>query len=139
HPTDVEAEVFPGVPTDLQAPFAAYLATIPRLSHVTDHAYPDRFTHVEQLARTGARITRDDTRHDLRRGPLRRAATHTAHIPAGGALVVAALAAEGASEIGGLVYVDRGYADLAARLKRVGADVERISTPELAPAIGFGD
>lgn len=139
HPTDVEAEVFPGVPTDLQAPFAAYLATIPGLSHVTDHVYPDRFTHVEELARTGARMTLDDNRLEIRGGPLRGAAMHAADIRAGGALVVAALAAEGASEIGGLVYVDRGYADLAARLKRVGADVERISTPELAPAIGFGD
>src|SRR5690606_35309364 len=99
HPTDVEAEVFPGVPTDLQAPFAAYLATIPGLSHVTDHVYPHRFTHVEEPARTGARMTLDDNRLEIRGGPLRGAAMHAADIRAGGALVVAALAAEGASEI----------------------------------------
>ncbi len=139
HPTDVEAEVFPGVPTDLQAPFSAYLATIPGLSHVTDHIYPDRFTHVEELGRAGARMTLDENRLAIRGGALRGAAMHAADIRAGGALIVGALAATGASEIGGLVYVDRGYADLAGRLAAIGADVERISTPEMSPAISFAD
>ncbi len=133
-PTDIEAEVFPGVPTDLQAPFTAYLATIPGLSHVRDHVYTDRFTHVDELVRTGARMQLNDEHLEIRGGKLRGAAMHAADIRAGGALIVGALAAEGDSEIGGMVYVDRGYADLAERLRQVGASVQRMITPAPAPA-----
>ncbi|MFO7546002.1 MAG: UDP-N-acetylglucosamine 1-carboxyvinyltransferase [Trueperaceae bacterium] len=124
-PTDVEAREYPGIPTDLQAPFTAYLATISGRSHVRDHVYPDRFTHVEELARTGARISVDERTLEIRGGPLRAAAMHAADIRAGGALVVAALAAEGVSEIGGVGSIDRGYEGLAERLASLGADVRR--------------
>lgn len=138
-PTDIEAEVFPGVPTDLQAPFTAYLATIPGLSRVRDHVYQDRFTHVDELVRTGARMLLDETKLEIRGGKLKGAAMHAADIRAGGALIVGALAAEGSSEIGGMVYVDRGYADLAERLGKIGAAVQRIATPALAPSLSVGD
>ena len=134
-PVDIEARVFPGVPTDLQAPFSAYLATLPGLSHVRDHVYPDRFTHVEELAHAGARMTLDDQVLQIRGGPLRGAAMYAADIRAGGALVVAALAADGLSEVGGMRYVDRGYEQLAERLRSLGARVERAVTPAL-PATG---
>jgi len=124
-PTDVEAREYPGVPTDLQAPFTAYLATIAGRSHVRDHVYPDRFTHVEELARTGARIAVDERTLEVRGGPLHAAAMHAADIRAGGALVVAALAADGVSEIGGVGSIDRGYELLAERLAGLGADVRR--------------
>lgn len=124
-PTDIEAREYPGVPTDLQAPFTAYLATIPGLSHVRDHVYPDRFTHVEELHRAGARIVVDERTLEVRGGPLHAAAMHAADIRAGGALVVAALAAPGVSEIGGIASIDRGYEHLAERLGTLGADVRR--------------
>lgn len=134
-PIDVEAREYPGVPTDLQAPFSAYLATLPGLSHVRDHVYPDRFTHVEELARAGARMHLDDGRLEIRGGPLKGAAMYAADIRAGGALVVAALAAEGLSEVGGMRFVDRGYERLAERLRSLGGKVERALTPAL-PATG---
>ncbi len=137
-PTDIDAEVFPGVPTDLQAPFTAYLATIPGLSHVRDHVYTDRFTHVDELVRTGARMVLDENELTVRGGKLKGAAMHAADIRAGGALIVGALAAEGASEIGGLAYVDRGYADLAERLSRLGASVTRVGTAPAVPSVGVG-
>jgi len=124
-PTDIDAREYPGVPTDLQAPFTAYLATIPGLSHVRDHVYPDRFTHVEELHRAGARIVVDERTLEVRGGPLHAAAMHAADIRAGGALVVAALAAPGVSEIGGIASIDRGYEHLAERLGTLGADVRR--------------
>lgn len=139
HPTDIDAEVFPGVPTDLQAPFTAYLATIPGLSRVRDHVYTDRFTHVDELVHTGARMALDDNELEIRGGRLRGAAMHAADIRAGGALIVGALAAEGPSEVGGMVYVDRGYADLTERLRLLGAVVERMGTPALTPSYGLGD
>lgn len=124
-PTEIVAEVYPGVPTDLQAPFGAYLATIPGLSLVRDEVYPDRFTHVPELVRAGARMELTDNEVEIRGGQLQGGAMHAADIRAGGALVIAALAAEGASEIGGLAYVDRGYADFAQRLQLLGGHVER--------------
>lgn len=137
-PVEVEAREYPGVPTDLQAPFSAYLATLPGLSFVRDHVYPDRFTHVEELAHAGARMTLEDQRLEIRGGPLRGAAMYAADIRAGGALVVAALAAEGLSEVGGMRFVDRGYEQLAERLRSLGARVERAVTPPM-PATGtFG-
>lgn len=133
-PVDVEAREYPGIPTDLQAPFSAYLATLPGLSHVKDLVYPDRFTHVAELQRAGARMVLEDQVLEIRGGTLRGAAMYAADIRAGGALVVAALAAEGTSEIGGMNSVDRGYERLAERLRCLGAQVER--TTAAAPATG---
>lgn len=137
-PVDIEAREYPGVPTDLQAPFSAYLATLPGLSHVRDHVYPDRFTHVEELARTGARLVLEDQCLEIRGGPLHGAAMYAADIRAGGALVLAALAAEGLSEVGGMQFVDRGYEALAERLRHLGARVERAITPVVAHTGTYG-
>src|SRR5690606_25334551 len=98
--TDIDAREYPGVPTDLQAPFSAFLATVDGVSNLRDHVYPDRFTHVEELARTGARLRLDERSPEIRGGPLKGAAMHAADIRAGGALIVAAVAAKGTSEIG---------------------------------------
>jgi UDP-N-acetylglucosamine 1-carboxyvinyltransferase len=124
-PTDVVAEAFPGLPTDLQAPFGAFLATIDGASTVRDEVYPDRFTHVEALARAGARMHLDGRVLRIDGGPLHGASMHAADIRAGGALVVAALAAHGRSEISGVGFIDRGYEDLAGRLAALGGNVRR--------------
>ncbi|HZJ10982.1 MAG TPA: UDP-N-acetylglucosamine 1-carboxyvinyltransferase [Trueperaceae bacterium] len=138
-PTDIEAAEYPGVPTDLQAPFSAYLATIPGVSTLRDKIYPDRFTHVEELARTGADLRLNDSTLEVRGGDLRAAAMHAADIRAGGALIVAALAATGTSEVGGLGFVDRGYERLSERLASLGAAVRRQTTPKLTATGTFGD
>nr|MDQ3398413.1 UDP-N-acetylglucosamine 1-carboxyvinyltransferase [Deinococcota bacterium] len=114
-PTDVTAVEYPGVPTDLQAPFGAFLATVPGVSAVTDHVYPDRFTHVGELARTGASLELRDRTLVIRGGELHGAKMHAADIRAGSALVVAALAAKGESTITGTAYLERGYEHLPAR------------------------
>lgn len=124
-PIDLVAEVYPGVPTDLQAPFGAFLATVPGTSTVRDEVYPDRFTHVEELARAGARMQLDERRLTIHGRPLEGAVVHAADIRAGGALVVAALAADGDSEIHGVRFIDRGYEGLAERLRSLGAAVQR--------------
>ena len=140
--TDVEAQEYPGVPTDLQAPISAFLATIDGISHLSDTIYPDRFTHVEELARTGVGLSLNDRTLEVRGGRLKGAAMHSADIRAGGALVIAALAANGSSEIGGLRFIDRGYERLAERLSSLGADVHRQATPpaiKLTSTGTFGD
>lgn len=131
---DVTATEYPGIPTDLQAPFGAYLATLPGVSVVRDRVYPDRFTHVPELARMGAKVEVTDRTLVVRGGPLRGADVHAADIRAGGALVVAALAAEGRSRVSGLEFIDRGYERLEPRLAALGARIERVeaSAAELA-------
>ncbi|HLU82588.1 MAG TPA: UDP-N-acetylglucosamine 1-carboxyvinyltransferase [Trueperaceae bacterium] len=136
--TDIDAREYPGVPTDLQAPFSAFLATVDGVSNLRDHVYPDRFTHVEELARTGARLRLDERSLEIRGGPLKGAAMHAADIRAGGALIVAAVAAKGTSEIGGLKFIDRGYERFAERLSELGADVIRQSAVKLTATGTFG-
>ncbi len=124
-PTDIEADVYPSIPTDLQAPFGAFLATVPGTSTVRDAVYPDRFTHIDELAKAGARMRLHERVLTIHGRPLVAATMHAADIRAGGALVVAALAAEGDSEIRGVSYIDRGYEDIAGRLRALGATAGR--------------
>ncbi len=137
-PVDVRATEYPGLPTDLQAPFTSFLATVPGLSNLSDTVYPDRFTHVEELAHTGADLRLVDRNLEVRGGPLKGAAMHAADIRAGSALVIAALAATGTSEIGGLKFIDRGYERFTERLGLLGADVVRQSAVPVAGA-SYGD
>ena len=130
---DVTAVEYPGMPTDLQAPFGAFLATVPGVSVVRDRVYPDRFTHVPELQRMGARLELTERTLVVRGGPLTAAEVHAADLRAGGALVVAALAAEGRSRVHGLEAIDRGYERFAERLAGLGADVVRV---EEAPVGG---
>jgi UDP-N-acetylglucosamine 1-carboxyvinyltransferase len=129
---DVTATEYPGIPTDLQAPFGAYLATLPGVSVVRDRVYPDRFTHVAELARFGARVELADRTLVVRGATLHGAEVHAADIRAGGAMVVAALAATGESRVSGVEFIDRGYELLAPRLQALGASVHRIAPEPVA-------
>jgi UDP-N-acetylglucosamine 1-carboxyvinyltransferase len=122
---DVTAAEYPEIPTDLQAPFSAYLATLPGASVVRDRVYPDRFTHVDELRRSGADVELFERTLIIRGGRLAGARMHAADIRAGGALVIAALSATGSSEVTGLQYIDRGYEALTERLVTMGAKVTR--------------
>jgi UDP-N-acetylglucosamine 1-carboxyvinyltransferase len=131
---DVTAAEYPEIATDLQAPFSAYLATLPGASVVRDRVYPDRFTHVDELRRTGADVELFERTLIIRGGRLAGARMHAADIRAGGALVIAALGATGTSVISGLQYLDRGYEALTERLVALGANVAR-KVPTPAPAV----
>ncbi|GGN06047.1 UDP-N-acetylglucosamine 1-carboxyvinyltransferase [Thermus composti] len=122
-PFHVEAREYPGFPTDLQPIATAYLATVPGQSAVTDRVYPDRFTHVGELARMGAELYLKDRTLLIHGRPLHGAQVKALDIRAGGALVVAALGAEGITEIEGVYFLERGYEDLEERLASLGARV----------------
>ncbi len=124
-PVNVVADVYPQVPTDLQPPFGAFLATVNGVSTIQDRIYPDRFTHIEELASMGGSLELEDRTLIVRGKGLHGAVIHAADIRAGGALVVAALAAPGKSVVTGLEFIDRGYEALAARLRSLGASIER--------------
>lgn len=139
-PTDATFVEYPGVPTDLQAPFGAYLATIAGVSVITDRVYPDRFTHVEELSRAGAKLELIERTLIIRGGSMTGAEMHAADIRAGGALIVAALAAQGASTITGVQYIERGYERLPERLRALGADIRYEQAPDEVWTTGtYGD
>ncbi len=127
-PTDIATAPYPGFPTDLQPPFVAYLSLAQGVSQVEEWIFDARFVYVGELARMGADI-KVSGRHAVVNGveKLKDAVVEAPDIRAGGALVLAALAAEGTSEIGGLQYVDRGYEFLEERLSSLGASIARTS------------
>ena len=135
-PVDITAVEYPGVPTDLQAPFGAFLATVDGTSVIVDKVYPERFTHVDELARAGAHL--DLREHALvirgSEGALQGARMQSADIRAGGALIVAALAAKGQSEITGVHYIERGYENITERLRGLGVDAFMDSKKPITPA-----
>lgn len=137
-PTEVTATEYPGFPTDLQAPFGAFLATIAGKSTVADSVYPDRFTHVSELARTGVTLELNDDVLTIHGGPMTGARLHAADIRAGGALIVAALAAVGESTITGVQFIARGYENVVERFNQLGGDIRRERVSELATGT-FGD
>ncbi len=120
-PTNVTALEFPGFPTDVQPQMSALLATVPGTSVVVDKIYPDRLTHIVELNRMGAQITVSEHTQIIQGGHVHGAPVKAADIRAGGALVVAALAAEGETIIDGMQYINRGYERFAERLRGLGA------------------
>lgn len=122
-PLTVQAVEYPGFPTDLQPQAGAFLATVPGASFVSDHIYPDRLGYAGELARLGANVAVHDHVLSVQGAPLRGAPVTAHDIRAGGALVVAAVAAEGETTISGMDFVNRGYENLEARLRQLGAQV----------------
>jgi UDP-N-acetylglucosamine 1-carboxyvinyltransferase len=125
---DITTEPYPGFPTDLQPPMVAYLSLARGSSLVEETIFDARFVYVSELIRMGADIAVSGRTAQVTGVPKLKDAVVTApDIRAGGALVLAALAAEGTTEIGGLEYIDRGYEFLEERLTTLGATVVRAS------------
>ena len=97
---------------------------------VSENLFAGRFRYVDELRRMGAEI-RTEGHHAIVRGVprLSGAPVRAPDIRAGAALVLAGLAADGVTEVSGAEHVDRGYEDLAGRLRSLGADIERVSAP----------
>jgi UDP-N-acetylglucosamine 1-carboxyvinyltransferase len=124
------AAAYPGLPTDLQAPWTAVLATAEGASTVADRVFPERFTHAASLRRFGARVTVGQSVARIR-GVERLAAARVraGDLRAAAALVLAALSAEGQSVLGGLSHLDRGYQRLEDKLRCLGAQIHRDRLP----------
>ena len=118
---------YPGFPTDLQQPMTALLAVAYGNSFVQENLFEDRFNHVRELNRMGAQITvhgRNATVAGVER--LFGAEIYATDLRAGAAMIVAALMAEGTSIIRNIHFIDRGYEELADKLTKLGAKIERI-------------
>ena len=124
---NVKTQVYPGFPTDLQQPMASLLTIASGSSTITETIYESRFRYVEELKRMGADI-RVFGRTAVIDGVDRLigAPVTATDLRAGAAMIVAALIAQGTTEISGLGYIMRGYEDIDKKLRGLGASVERI-------------
>jgi len=133
-PIHLETAPYPGVPTDMQPQLSVLLCLADGRSVVAEKVYPDRFTHLDELRRMGADIERIGSEAVVTGvNALSGAPVHAADLRAGAAMVVAGLVAEGSTCITGTDQIDRGYSDLEARLRSLGADIRREAVPEEVP------
>ena len=123
--TNLQALPFPGFATDLQAPISALLTQVEGTSIVHERVFENRMQHLDELRKFGANIIAGGAAPVIiGPTPLTAAVVRGTDIRATAALIVAALAAEGESQIAGVNHLARGYADLAGQLRELGADIE---------------
>ena len=128
NPVRVSTAPFPGFPTDLQAQLMALMVCATGSSHITETIFENRFMHVQELARFGARIQLDGetaTIHGIEK--LRGAPVMATDLRASVSLVIAGLAAEGETMVNRVYHLDRGFERLEQKLSACGASIERIS------------
>lgn len=124
---DLITAPFPGYPTDMQAQMTALLATTPGISVIKDSIFPQRFMHCSELKRMGADIKLDQGTAIVRGvEKLSAAPVMASDLRASAALVLAALRANGTTEISRLYHIDRGYEHIDEKLLTLGAKVERV-------------
>jgi UDP-N-acetylglucosamine 1-carboxyvinyltransferase len=127
-PVEVTTEPHPGFPTDLQAQLMALMTRAKGTSRITETIFENRFMHVQELARLGARISLDGQNATIEGvDKLTGAPVMATDLRASVSLVIAALAAEGETMVNRVYHLDRGFERLEDKLGRCGASVERIS------------
>jgi len=127
-PVEVATDPFPGFPTDLQAQLMALMTRARGTSHITETIFENRFMHVQELARFGARIHLDGETATIEGvNKLKGAPVMATDLRASVSLVIAALAAEGETTVNRVYHLDRGFERLEDKLARCGADIARIS------------
>ncbi|SDD19346.1 UDP-N-acetylglucosamine 1-carboxyvinyltransferase [Paenibacillus sp. UNCCL117] len=123
---DVKALVYPGFATDLQSPMSSLLTQTKGVSILSDYVYSNRFKHIPELVRMGARVKVEGRSAIIEGGPLSSAKVKATDLRAGASLVIAGLTvASGTTEITGVEYIDRGYDHLVTNLVNLGAEVWR--------------
>jgi UDP-N-acetylglucosamine 1-carboxyvinyltransferase len=127
-PVTVTTAPFPGFPTDLQAQLMALMVRAQGASEITETIFENRFMHVQELARFGAKISLDgETARIEGISQLRGAPVMATDLRASVSLVIAGLAAEGETMVNRVYHLDRGFERLEEKLKACGASIERIS------------
>jgi UDP-N-acetylglucosamine 1-carboxyvinyltransferase len=124
---DVTTEEYPGFATDLQAQYMAWMAVAHGISFITETIFENRFMHTQELARMGANI-RIEGRQAIVAGEARLTGAQVlaSDLRASASLVLAALVAEGETEIDRVYHMDRGYENIESKLAGAGARIERI-------------
>ncbi|MFL6694366.1 MAG: UDP-N-acetylglucosamine 1-carboxyvinyltransferase, partial [Ramlibacter sp.] len=119
---------YPGFPTDMQAQFMALNVIAEGASHVAETIFENRFMHVNEMVRLGAKIQVDGKIAVIEGVPKLSGATVMAtDLRASASLVIAGLVADGETQIDRIYHLDRGYDKMEAKLRAIGADIERLS------------
>jgi len=128
HRHEISTAIYPGFPTDLQAPFSLVLIEADGVSTINETLYEDRFDYTLALQQMGAKIHVFDPHTAVFHGPsaLQGAEAEIPDLRAGATLVLAALAAEGQSRVLGIEHVARGYENMVGKLSAVGAQITEI-------------
>ena len=126
NPVDIITDVHPGFPTDLQAQWIALMSVANGKSVVTESIYLDRFSHIPELVRLGANISLEKNVATIQgQKKLIGAQVMSTDIRASASLVIAALIAEGRSDISRIYHIDRGYENIEQKFRMLGADIHR--------------
>ncbi len=129
-PLNIKTMPHPGFPTDMQPLMTVLLSLAKGTSIITEGIWENRFRYVDELTRMGANIQVDgrvaviEGVQELLPAPMR-----ASDLRAGAALVVAALAADGVSEVDEISHIERGYEDIVEKLRGLGADIRRVEKP----------
>ncbi len=124
---DITTLPYSGFPTDVQAQMMVLMALTPGISIITERIFESRFMHVSELARLGADIAIEGPSAIVKGGsPLSGAPVMASDLRASAALVIAGLAARGTTEVNRVYHIDRGYADIDGKLRKLGARIERV-------------
>ncbi|MBO4354195.1 MAG: UDP-N-acetylglucosamine 1-carboxyvinyltransferase [Clostridia bacterium] len=131
--TNIETLPYPGFPTDMQPLMAVLMCLADGVGTINETIYDDRFRYVEELKRMGAHITLSGRRRAEIIGgyPLSPSNVRAVDLRAGAAMVVAALATPGRTEIDDIYHLERGYSDMVEKLKSLGASIKKINYTSL--------
>jgi UDP-N-acetylglucosamine 1-carboxyvinyltransferase len=124
---DVATAAYPGFPTDLQAQWTALATGLDGVSTITETIFENRFHHVAELVRMGAKIRLEGRWAVVEGGPLTGADVMASDLRASAALAIAGLTAEGRTTIDRVYHLDRGYARMEEKLNALGASVTRVA------------
>ena len=123
---NVKTLPYPGFPTDLQPPMVALLTTVNGTSIVTESVWDSRFQYVAELEKMGAKITVNGSVAVIEGGhALTGADVKSTDLRAGAGMVIAALCANGTTEVLNVYHIDRGYENIIEKLTSLGADIKR--------------
>lgn len=129
---DLTTLPYPGFPTDMQAQFMALMTVLNGTSVINETVFENRFMHIPELARLGANI-RIEGHSAIVRGvsELEGSEVVATDLRAGAALVLAGLVAKGETHINSIYHIDRGYSNLESNLRKLGADIKRVTVEEI--------
>ena len=136
HRANVKTMPYPGFPTDMQPQITTVLSLAEGTSLVTEGVWSNRYRYVDELRRMGASIQVDEKTAVVEGvDHLTGAPIQAYDLRAGAAMVIAALAAHGQSEISCVQYIERGYEDIVSKLRALGADIRAVEEPEEAESL----
>jgi UDP-N-acetylglucosamine 1-carboxyvinyltransferase len=126
---EIVTEPYPGFPTDMQAQMCALLSTSRGTSSVTESIFPQRYMHVAELKRMGAKVHLEGATAVIEGvDSLLGAPVMASDLRASAALVLAGLKADGVTEVSRVYHIDRGYEHLDEQLQELGAHIERVKS-----------